>query len=83
MNDQREWLNPRIDAVKNTVTLESSSDRKIRANFSFTRPAPDRLTFDGTLNGHRVQMDLHAVDLNSFQLLSRGFHWIQEEPFSH
>ena len=83
MNDQREWLNPRIDAVKNTVTLESLSDRKVKANFSFTRPAPDRLTFDGTLNGHKVQMDLRAVDLNSIQLLSRGFHWVQEEPFNH
>ena len=65
MNDQREWLHPHIDAMKNTLTLESWSDRKVKANFSFTRPAPDRVAFDGTLNGHKVQMGLRAVDLNS------------------
>ncbi len=83
MNDKREWFHAQIDSTKSTIVLNGQTDPKANATFSFVRPAPDRLDLDGTLNGHKVQMQLHAVDLNSFVLLSRGFHWVQEAPFNH
>ena len=37
---------------------------------------------DGTLNDRPMRLELRSVPLDSFLLLSRGVHWIQEYPFN-
>jgi hypothetical protein len=54
---------------------------ELDATFAFDRPEPDRLHLDGRLAGRPVTMSLKRVDLNSFTLRSRGFHWVQKYPF--
>ncbi len=49
-------------------------------HLAYTRPAPDRLQLDGTVDGRAVRITLTQVDLNSFVLRSRGFNWVQEYP---
>lgn len=51
------------------------------ADFGFAQPAPDRLELTGHLEGRPVSIALRAVDLSSFTLRNRGFHWVQEYPF--
>ncbi|MFI2840087.1 DoxX family protein [Mycolicibacterium sp. PDY-3] len=51
------------------------------AEFDFTRPAPDRLELTGTVQGRPVTMELESIDLESFPLRNRGFHWVQEYPY--
>ncbi len=51
------------------------------ADFRVTRPAPDRLELTGQLQGRTVSMALREVDLSSFTLRNRGFHWVQEYPY--
>jgi hypothetical protein len=51
------------------------------ADFRFERPAPDRLELTGRLEGRPVSIALHEVDLSSFTLRNRGFHWVQEYPY--
>ncbi len=51
------------------------------ADFRVTRPAPDRLELTGQLEGRPVNMALREVDLSSFTLRNRGFHWVQEYPY--
>lgn len=51
------------------------------ADFRVTRPAPDRLELTGQLEGRTVSMALREVDLSSFTLRNRGFHWVQEYPY--
>ncbi|WP_227833986.1 DoxX family protein [Nocardia macrotermitis] len=50
------------------------------AEFTFQQPTPDRLTLDGTLEGHPVTITLAHVDPDTFRLRSSGFHWIQDNP---
>lgn len=57
-------------------------DKAWAARFSFQQPAADRLILDGTMDGHTVYMQLQLFDRSTFQLVSRGFHWIQESPFN-
>ncbi|QUQ69285.1 DoxX family protein [Kutzneria sp. CA-103260] len=45
------------------------------------QPAPDRLSLRGELNGRPVAITLERVDLNSFVLRSRGFHWVEDYPY--
>jgi len=82
MNDTRDAMTAVLDASKRQLTLTPPRNLARKAVFSFTRPAPDHLVLDGTMDGHTVKMDLHAVDLQSFLLVSRGFHWVQEYPFN-
>jgi hypothetical protein len=50
------------------------------ATLTVDRSAPDRLRLSGQLEGRPVSMTLQRVDLNSFPLRNRGFHWVQEYP---
>lgn len=82
MDDTRDSFRGGLNPAKSQLTLSTYGGPSKPSILTFTRPAPDRLTLDGALNGHKVHMDLHAVDLRSFLLVSRGFHWVQEYPFN-
>ena len=71
-----------IDVKNRTLVLNDDRDKNWKANFTFDRPAPDRMILDGTMDGHAVHMQLQLVDRNKFVLVSRGFHWIQEYPYN-
>jgi hypothetical protein len=64
-----------------TLTLTKPTDKNWKASFTFTRPAPDQLTLEGSMDGHKIQMQLKLLDRDKFTLVNRGFHWINEYPF--
>jgi hypothetical protein len=82
MNDQMDHFTAGVDTQKMSVTLTNRKDKKWKALLTFSRPAPDQLNLDGTLNGHKIQMQLKREDETKFLLSSRGFHWVQEYPFN-
>jgi hypothetical protein len=61
-----------------TLALTKKGDKNWTASFTFQRPAGDQLILDGRMDNHQVHMELQLIDRNSFLLVSRGFHWIQE-----
>jgi hypothetical protein len=40
------------------------------------------LTLDGELSGKAVHLELETVPPRKWLLMTRGFHWIQEQPFN-
>jgi len=71
-----------IDTTANTLTLSKANDKAWTARFTITRPAADRLSLAGSMDGRTIVMDLRLVDHTKFQLLTRGFNWVQEYPFN-
>jgi len=69
-----------VNLPERTLALTKSDDKNWRASFTFQRPAGDQLILDGRMDNHQVHMELQLTDRNSFLLVSRGFHWIQEAP---
>jgi hypothetical protein len=69
-----------INLPNRTLALTKSDDKNWKASFTFQRPAGDQLILDGRMDNHQVHMELELTDRNSFLLVSRGFHWIQEAP---
>ena len=67
-----------VNPQEKTLALTKSDDKNWRASFTFQRPAGDQLILDGRMDNHQVHMELQLTDQNSFALVSRGFHWIQE-----
>ncbi len=70
-----------INDQSKTLTLTNPTGKNSQAGFSYTRPAPDQLVLDGSMDGHKVQMQLKLLDRDKFTLVNRGFHWINEYPF--
>jgi hypothetical protein len=65
-----------------TLTQQSGTDDIApMATFTVDQPAPDRLLLDGRLDGRRATISLRRQPLDDFLLLTRGFHWVQEQPY--
>ena len=71
-----------IDTKESSLKLTKNDDKEWKANFTYTRPAADRLILEGEIDGHKEKMELQLVDRSKFLLVSRGFHWVQEYPFN-
>jgi hypothetical protein len=82
MDDSFSTYGAIVDPNSRAITLTRTSDKSEAARLSFERPSPDRLTLVGTMDGHKLRMQLRLFDRDSFLLVSRGFHWIQEYPFN-
>jgi hypothetical protein len=82
MDDSFVGCSASINVNDNTLVLKKSSDKNFKGNFTFQRPAPDRLILDGEMGDHKMRMQLHLVDRRKFLLVNRGFHWVQEYPFN-
>jgi hypothetical protein len=54
----------------------------IATHFTVQHPTTDRLTLDGTMNGHVLHAEMHLMqDFSKFWLITRGFHLIQSGVF--
>lgn len=80
-DDSRKSYGAQVDEKKNTLSLTKGDDKNWKASFTFTRAA-DRLKLDGSIGGHKVEMQLKREDETKLTLNSRGFHWVQEYPFN-
>ena len=69
-----------VNLPERTLALTKKDDKNWTASFTFQRPVGDQLILDGRMDNHQVHMELQLTDRNSFLLVSRGFHWIQEGP---
>ena len=71
-----------INTDAKTLALTKNSDKNWKADLTFQRPTQDRLTLDGTMDNHKVHMELRLFDRSKLLLVSRGFHWVSEIPFN-
>jgi hypothetical protein len=49
---------------------------------SYRETGPGRLEIEGDFKGRKVLAKLHREEPSKFQLISRGFHWINEYPLN-
>ncbi|MDQ6611832.1 MAG: DoxX family protein [Gemmatimonadota bacterium] len=78
-----------VDTVAHTLTLTAANTRKsptdtahAKPTFVYQRVSKDSLILDGDLNGHRLHLGLSLRPHEKFPQLSRGFHWIQQNPLN-
>jgi hypothetical protein len=82
MDDSFVYKGVEVDSDRRTIAMTNRVDGSRITTFTFTEPGTDRLVLDGELNGHKVHMLLERVDTNSFTLINRGFHWVQEQAYN-
>jgi hypothetical protein len=67
---------------ENKLSLKKFSTPDWSADFTYALPALDRLELRGSMNGKRMEITLKSVPAKQYELMSRGFHWIQELPYN-
>lgn len=72
--------NATLTPGSSTLTLTESGQPKFHADLSYRRPSAAELEVIGTFAGQPMAVTLRKVDRNSFRLLGRGFHWVQDYP---
>jgi hypothetical protein len=81
MDDSFADFGSSIDEKSKTITLIKGRDETWQSTLTYARPAPDQLLLDGLFDNHKIHMQLKLLDRDKFNLVSRGFHWINEYPF--
>ena len=76
------WLQCAVDTKKSMITLTSFDEKGAPASLSYLQPEPERLELSGSFDGKPIEVKLQRISESEFPLLSRGFHWINEYPFS-
>jgi hypothetical protein len=69
------------DESKRILTL-SSTQLKQKGDFTYSQPDAQHLVLSGKLDGNPIVARFHRFDTSQFLLTSRGFHWINEDPFN-
>ncbi|NNH72897.1 DoxX family protein [Nocardia uniformis] len=80
MDDSLEPMPVIVDGSERTVTLLTGEAAEPSGNFTFERPAPDRLLLTGVLDGQPVMMSLSLMDADGFPLRQGGFRLVQDYP---
>ncbi len=81
MNDSFTPYVAEINTKDKTIALKQFKDKDWTSNLKFQGTPENQMTLDGEIDHHKIHMQLQLVDRNSFNLVKRGFHWVQEFPF--
>jgi hypothetical protein len=72
-----------VDTGGGTLAMTKGSSRTWKANFTFQRPAEDRLVLEGQMDDLAIRMRLRRVGLDTFRLLNSRFRWVRPpDPFA-
>jgi uncharacterized membrane protein YphA (DoxX/SURF4 family) len=72
-----------IDTTSRAIALTKRNGGPWRASFTFDRPSLDRLALEGTMDGHKLRIQLRLLDFDTFRLLNSRFRWIRPpDPFA-
>ena len=71
-----------IDTLKHSISLKKQADSTWKATLAYHRPTPTKLSLEGDIDGKHMQIAMSLHDLQRFLLISRGFNWVQEQPFN-
>lgn len=81
MTDKMQYYSFKADTLKETVEFgdEETNERNI---LTYTLPDTGHVLIAGTLSKNSVNIRLRRLNINSFRLVNRGFHWINEYPYN-
>jgi hypothetical protein len=70
------------NSEEQTLTLTKFGSPTWSATFSYDLPEPDSLKLQGSMDGKTIEATLRPLPEKRYELMNRGFHWIQELPYN-
>tara|TARA_B100001146_G_scaffold217149_1_gene221414 strand:+ start:6330 stop:7580 length:1251 start_codon:yes stop_codon:yes gene_type:complete len=80
MSDVRKQYYTRLDTVQRRFGWHASEKDSIPFNFSYQFLGSDALQLEGVLETDTLSVLLVRKNIEDFELMSRKFHWINENP---
>ncbi|HEV3512377.1 MAG TPA: hypothetical protein VGS05_11780, partial [Candidatus Sulfotelmatobacter sp.] len=80
LDDTISYYGTKYDPAKNSVTLTGENSKTPDGALVYSRPDAEHLELRGNFKSQPVAIELRKVDASKFELMSRGFHWINEYP---
>jgi hypothetical protein len=82
-SDSFRYYTLRLDPKEHSLLVRKAEvgNRVDFDHLSYEKLDDDTLSLEGHIDGQNVHARMRRMDLGSFTLLSRGFHWINESPF--
>jgi hypothetical protein len=77
MDDSFVYHPSTIDTAAGAITLTRTA-----AVLRYKREGDDRLIIDGVIDGRRLRLECKMQDRSKFNLVNRGFNWVQDYPFN-
>ena len=77
MNDTFVYHQSAIDVSASKITLTEPDGA-----LSYKREGEDRLILDGAIENRKLHLECKLQDRAKFNLVNRGFHWVQDYPFN-
>jgi hypothetical protein len=65
-------------APAESIELQPAGENGEKVVFQVTRQSPDEMVLTGDFMGARVEARVRRVPRESFQLVNRGFRWVQQ-----
>jgi len=66
-----------FDATAGTIAINKS-----KSVLRYKREGDDRLIIDGEIDGRALHLECKLQDRSKFNLVNRGFNWVQDYPFN-
>jgi hypothetical protein len=82
MNDSTKSFQFRPDTLKHIITANTYADTIHKFYLHYTIQKPNVMILQGRWKHDSIYVRLNKVDLSSFRLISRGFHFINEVPYN-
>jgi hypothetical protein len=70
------------DTDKKNLTLAKTRTPTWSATFRYDLSEPDKLELQGSMDGKAISASLKRATEKRYELMNRGFHWIQELPYN-
>jgi hypothetical protein len=71
-----------LNADEHRLTLKKRDDATWQATLAYEQSEEGLLALEGTFDDRKVRVRLRLADANTFLLVTRGFHWVNEVPFN-
>jgi hypothetical protein len=68
-----------IDDSLKSIALTKGSSKTWKSSFTYQRAGADQLILDGSMDSHRIHLQLERVDLDTFPLLNSTFRWVRPD----
>jgi hypothetical protein len=70
------------DTENKKLSLGKFSTPTWSATFTYDLPEPDKLELQGSMDGKAISATLKPAVEKQYELMNRGFHWVQEMPYN-
>ena len=82
LDDSKRFLRAAVDEKTKAITFTAPQGQGTPQTLAGTKPDDEHLVLEGKLGDDALVVKLKKLPLPQFQLISRGFNWIQEFPYN-